>query len=164
MDGFFNNSFFDMPVKKALNEFKRKSDKALQHKFSGQIKGNFLIATKEAALQQVMPEIAQFYDLELTDEKMVSNGNEMVEYDICRHITGIHRSNLIFESVDKRKELESSSEYKKELVQKAINQIKLRRYGSMNFRQHPIIYGESFIFFPVPYYLFVLQECWKFLI
>ena len=80
----------------------------------------------------------------------------MVDYDICRHIVGIHRSKLIFETIDKRKQLEGSSDYQKELVREVINQIKLRRYGSVNFRQHPIMSGESFIFFPVPYYLFVL--------
>lgn len=80
----------------------------------------------------------------------------MVDYDICRHITGIHRSNLIFETTDRRKQLESDADYQKELVRKVINQIKLRRYGSVYFRQHPIMHGESFLFFPVPYYLFVL--------
>lgn len=156
MDKFLDNSFFNMIADKAMNELKRQSDKALQHKFSGQIKGNFLIATKESVLQQISPEIAKYYDLTITDEKIVSNENEMVDYDICRHITGIHRSNLIFETTDKRKRLESDSDYQKELVRKAINQIKLRRYGSVYFRQHPIMHGEKFLFFPVPYYLFVL--------
>lgn len=153
MDDFLNNPVFDIGF---LGDLKRKSNKALQHKFSGQIKGNFLIAEKESVLQQMKDEISKYYDLTITDEKIVSNENEMVDYDICRHITGIHRSVLIFETTDMRKRLESNADYQKELVQKAINQIKLRRYGSMNFRQRPIMPGESFIFFPVPYYLFVL--------
>lgn len=157
MEDFLNNPLLDMQLaKKAFDEFKRKSDKALQHKFSGQIKGNFLIATKENVAQQLATEIAKYYDLTLTDEKLVSNGNEAVDYDICRHITGIHRSNLIFETIDKRKKLEGSADYQKELVRKTINQVKLRGYGSTYFRQHPIMSGESFIFFPVPYCLFVL--------
>ena len=156
MDNFYNNSIFGMESAKVFEDFKRKSDKALQHKFAGQIKGNFLIAIKEVILNQMGSEIANYYDLTMTDEKLVSNGNEMVDYDICRHIVGIHRSKLIFEAIDKRKLLEGSSAYQKELVREVINQIKLRRYGSVNFRQHPIMSGESFIFFPVPYYLFVL--------
>ena len=157
MDDFLNNPLLDMQLaKKAFDEFKRKSDKALQHKFSGQIKGNFLIATKESVVRQLGVEIVKYYDLTLTDEKLVSNGNEAVDYDICRHITGIHRSNLIFKTIDKRKKLEGSADYQKELVRKTINQVKLRGYGSTYFRQHPIMYGESFIFFPVTYYLFVL--------
>lgn len=75
MDDFLNNPLLDMQLaKKAFDEFKRKSDKALQHKFSGQIKGNFLIATKENVAQQLATEIAKYYDLTLTDEKLVSNG------------------------------------------------------------------------------------------
>ena len=153
MDSFLNDSFFDIGF---FSDLKRKSDKALQHKFSGKIKGNFLIVTKEAVLQQIVNEIPKFYDLTITDEKIVSNENEMVDYDICKHITGIHRSNLIFETTDKRKELESNADYQKDLIRKTINQIKLRRYGSVHFRQCPITKGESFLFFPVPYYLFVL--------
>ncbi len=156
MNDFLNNSFFDMIANEALNDLKSKSNKALQHKFSGQIKGNFLIATKASVLRQISTEIAKYYDLTITDEKIISNENEMVDYDVCRHITGIHRSNLIFETTDKRKQLESDIDYKKELVGKAINQIILRRYGSVYFRQRPIMHGESFLFFPVPYYLFVL--------
>lgn len=143
-------------TKKAFDELKRKSDKALQHKFSRRIKGNFLIATKESVMRQLGVEIVKYYDLTLTDEKLVSNGNEAVDYDICRHITGIHRSNLIFETIDKRKQMEGDAEYRKELVRSTINQVKLRSYGSAYFRLHPIMSGESFIFFPVPYYLFVL--------
>lgn len=126
MDGFFDNSIFGMESAKVFEDFKRKSDKALQHKFAGQIKGNFLIAIKKAILKQIMPEIANYYDLTMTDEKLVSNGNEMVDYDICRHIVGIHRSKLIFETIDKRKQLEGSSDYQKELVREVINQIMVR--------------------------------------
>ncbi len=153
---------FDNPLinpeftQKTFEELKHKNDKALQHKFSGQIKGNFLIAIKDIVSNTLLSEIAKYYDLRMTDEKIVSNNLESVDYDICRHIVGIHRSNLLFETIEKRKQLEGDSEYQEKLIQLVISQIKLRQYGSMHFRQHPIMRGDSFIFYPVPYRLFVL--------
>lgn len=45
---FENNMFNPEATKKALDEFKRQSDRSLQHKFGSQIKGNFLISIKTA--------------------------------------------------------------------------------------------------------------------
>lgn len=154
---FENNMFNPEATKKVLDEFKRQSDRSLQHKFGGQIKGNFLISIKDRIMRLLGMEIPNCYDLQITEEKLLDHSIEQVDYDICRHIVGIHRSNLIFETIEKRKQLESNSDYQEQLINKAIAQIKLRRYGSIHFRQHPIMRGESFIFFPVPYYLFVLS-------
>ena len=154
---------FDNPLinteftQKAFEELKHKNDKALQHQFSGQIKGNFLITIKDIVSNRLLSEIANYYDLRITDEKIVSNNLESVDYDICRQIVGIHRSNLLFETTEKRKQLEGDSEYKEKLIKLSISQIQLRQYGSMHFRQHPIMRGDSFIFYPVPYRLFVLS-------
>ena len=107
---FENNMFNPEATKKALDEFKRQSDRFLQHKFGGQIKGNFLISIKDRIMRLLGMEIPNCYDLRITEEKLLDHSIEQVDYDICRHIVGIHRSNLIFETIEKRKQLESSSD------------------------------------------------------
>ena len=77
-------------------------------------------------------------------------------YDICRHIVGLHRSNLVFETEDERIKKESDEEYKNLLINQVIENIKLRDYGSAYFRKQAIVEGESFIFFHIPYNIFVL--------
>ncbi len=155
-DPFGNNLFNPDNAKRALEEMKRQNDKALQHKFSGQIKGNFLTSMKEQVARRLGNDVHKYFDLRMTHENMIDNSYESVDYDICRHLVGIHRSNLIFETTETRKKYESNGDYQDVLISKALEQIKLRRYGSIHLRQHPILRGESFIFFPVPYYLFVL--------
>ena len=117
---FENNMFNPEATKKALDEFKRQSDRSLQHKFGGQIKGNFLISIKDRIMRLLGMEIPNCYDLRITEEKLLDHSIEQVDYDICRHIVGIHRSNLIFETIEKRKQLESSSDYQEQLINKAI--------------------------------------------
>ena len=141
---------------KSLNAFRKEADKSLRRIFSGKIKGNFLTEMKYKVLNLLGKDVYKYYDFSITNEKMVSTGLEMLEFDICRHIVGLHRSNLIFNIEEERLEKEKSSEYKCLLANEVLTNIKLRHYGSVFFRKQAIIKGDEFIFFHTPYNLFVL--------
>lgn len=139
-----------------MNNFVRENDKALRRIFSGKIKGNFLTEMLHKIVAVLGKDIFKLYDYQITNEKMITTGLEHTEYDICRHIVGIHRSNLIFLNEDERLEKERSEKYKQLLIKQVIQDIKLRKYGSVNFRNRPIMKGDDFICFPLPYGLFVV--------
>ncbi len=131
-------------------------DKTLRRIYSGKIKSNFLTEIRIAVLRELGLDIGKYYDLQLTNEKIVSAGMEKPELDICNHIVGLHRANLIFISEEERLEKEKSKEYKNKLVNDVITHIKLRQFGSVFFQKQVIKHGENFNYYPIPYDLFVL--------
>lgn len=135
--------------------FIEESDKALRRIFGKHIKGNFLIEMRHMIVRS-FPQILQYYDLRISLDKTLTGSDTNCEFDICRLIVGCHSSNIIFLSDDERVKLERSDEYKKKLTQQVIQNIKLRYYGSSFFRHKPILNGELFINYNVPYNLFVI--------
>lgn len=130
---------FDMSqFQNSMESFIRENDKSLRSIFSGKIKGTFLTAIKVNVMQMLGPEIFKYYDMQLTNEKLVSTGFEKPDFDICHHIVGIHRSNLIFNTEEERLKKEKSIEYKNALVNDVITNIKLRQYGSVFFQKQVI--------------------------
>jgi len=105
------NMISPLMMKKSMDDFKKQTDTAMKHKFSAQIKGNFLIGIMNAVIQQFGGDLLKYYDFQMTEIKMVDGSYEHADYDICRHIVGIHRANLIFETTEKRKQFEESSTY-----------------------------------------------------
>lgn len=139
-----------------INAYTKDTNRALRNVFKNQIKGNFLIEVLRKVLHTLGPNLFQYFDLQITTEKMVVGATEKIEYEICKHIVGLHRSNLIFKSDDERVKMEKSESYKVKLVNEVIENIKLRSYGSMFFRPHPLTIGDQFIYFHLPYDLFVI--------
>lgn len=108
---------FDMSqFQNSMDSFIRENDKSLRRMFSGKIKGNFLTAIKNSVSCMLGPDIFKYYDMQLTDEKLFSTGFEKPDFDICHHIVGIHRSNLIFNTEEDRLKKEKSEDYKNTLV------------------------------------------------
>ena len=79
-------------------------------------------------------------------------------YDICRLIVGVHRSHSIFLSDDEIRKNERSRRYRQQLVSETIEKIRLRFYGSVYFRKCMLFPGEEFLYYPLPYELFVMSS------
>lgn len=139
-----------------VTSYKKDTYKALRNIFNNQIKGNFLIEIYDRILNELGPSLLQYFDLKITAEKMIAGATEKFEYEICKHIVGLHRSNLIFKTDDERVKLEKNEAYKRQLVNEVTENIKLRRYGSIYFRSYPLTMGDQFIYFHLPYDLFVV--------
>ena len=139
-----------------LDEYKNFADTALKRIFKGEIKESFLIKMKYRVLDLLGTRITDYYNMNMEKENVISGRSENIQYDICRHIVGLHKSNTIFLSDEERSAKEKSEDYQKQLADEVLTNIRLRNYGSCHFRQQSIIQGDQFICYHVPYYLFVM--------
>lgn len=145
-----------MPDLKAVAE---QNNDALKRVFKRRIKGSFLIDIKDQVLKDLsFDNLMKYYDFRCSDERMITGIGEAAEYDICRMIVGIHRSHSIFLSNDEIRKNERSRKYKQQLVSETIEKIKLRFYGSVYFRKNMLFSGEEFLYYPLPYELFVMSS------
>lgn len=143
----------------SFEEMRKENDKALGHLFAGKIKASFLLDIKRRVQEVIVNDIQKYFDFSISTEKFVSGMDDAatIDYEVCKHIVGVHRANLVFLSDEERVSKEKSSEYRKQLAETVAEHIKLRPYASILFRKYPIMQGESFIYFPLPYDLFAIS-------
>lgn len=136
----------------------KQNDKLLKQLFKQRIKGNFLIKIKNQVLKKLgFENLIKYYNFHWSNEILITGISEGAEYDICRMITGIHRSHSIFLSNDERKINEDDENYRQQLISETIEKIKLRSYGSTFYRQKKLFQGEEFLYYPLPYELFAIS-------
>lgn len=138
---------------KVINE---ETNKTLKQLFKGKINGSFLIKIKSSVIIKLGIQFLEYYNFHFDSERIVTGRDETPEYDICRMIVGIHRHHSIFLSKEEIRNNEKSESYQKQIVKETIEKIKLRQYGSAFFRKKQLIIGDEFLYFPVPYELFVM--------
>ncbi len=134
----------------------RQNNRSLKDLFKNDIRGSFLIDIKYRVFNAIAEKFFELYDLRWSDERMVTGVGPEPEYDICKHIVGVHRSNTIFFTAEEKSKIEKDENYKTKLTNQVAEQIFLRGYGSAYFRHKAIMLGERFNYYPVPYKLFVL--------
>ena len=134
----------------------RQNNRSLKDLFKNDIRGSFLIEIKYRVFNAIAEKFFELYDLRWSDERMVTGIGPEPEYDICKHIVGVHKANTIFLTADEKSKIEKDENYKTKLTKQVAEQIFLRGYGSAYFRHKPIVLGERFNYYPVPYELFVL--------
>ncbi len=131
-------------------------DKALAKIFSKRIKESFLREMRHK-VYQYHPDFLMLFDIRFD---MIQNATGTQDnqwgYEVLRNIVGIHRFNTIGKSVEERVAMEKSDSYKKELADAVYEHLKLRNYASPYLRKRQFVEGEEFIYFPVPYKLFVI--------
>ena len=142
--------------KNVVEQIQRKNNRSLKDLFKNDIRGSFLIEMKYRVLNELGESFFTLYDFSWSDEHMVTGNGPEPEYDICKHIVGVHRSNTIFFTPEEKSRIEKDENYKVKLTQQVAEQIFLRNYGSAYFRHKAIMLGERFNYYPVPYKLFVL--------
>ena len=146
-------------MRQELEHARKENEKALCHLFAGQIKANFLLSIKSRVIETIGNDIPKYFDFNASLAKMAMGVDDMLtmDYEICKIIVGIHRSNMVFIDDNTRRIKETNSDYCTQLVDDVIDHIKLRPFASAFFRKMPIIKGESFIYFPLPYDLFAIS-------
>ncbi|MBQ0101348.1 MAG: hypothetical protein KBT31_00945 [Firmicutes bacterium] len=149
---------FHLPpdMKEFCNKICHENDKALRNIFKDEIRGSFLIEMKYRVANAITPLMFELFEMKFTPENSMTGGDDRMEFDICKQIIGVHKSNTIFLSKEERSHLEKSDEYKNKLCEQVLMQVFMRKYGSVFFRQRPIMAGELYIYYPVPYDLFVM--------
>ena len=134
----------------------RETDKALAKTFSNRIKESFLREMRHK-VYQYHPDFLMLFDIrfDMIQNAMGTQDNQW-DYEVLRNIVGIHRFNTIGKSVEERVAMEKSDSYKKELADAVYEHLQLRNYASPYLRKRQFVQGDEFIYFPVPYKLFVL--------
>lgn len=101
--------------------------------------------------------LIKYYDFRWSEERTVIGIGEAAEYDICKMIVGIHKAKSIFLLENEMRRHEKSKRYNQELIAETLEKIKIRLYGSVHFRKKPLFQGEEFLYYPLPYELFVMS-------
>lgn len=146
----FNPTMFD------INAINKETNNTLKQLFQCKINGSFLIKIKSTIMCKLSIQLFEYYCMRFDSERLVTGSNETIEYDICRIIVGIHRHHSIFLTKEEIRSNEKSEAYQKQLIEETIEKIKLRQYGSAFYRKKQLLIGDEFLYFPVPYELFVM--------
>lgn len=151
-----NQMINSMAMKNMIDSIIRENHKNLKKIFSPRIKANFMIEMLYLVMSKFPNPMELFglFDMNFNGVSMVTGDSEAVEYEICRNIVSLHRSNCIFLTDQERIHNENSNEYKDKLANDVIRNLKLRRYSAVFFRKKQLIPGDEFLFFHVPYQLF----------
>ena len=79
-----------------VKEIEKDQNLALRNLFKNEIKPNFLIKIYNKVKEKLGNNLIKYYNLTLTLENSLSGNIDNIEYDICKMIVGIHKSNMIF--------------------------------------------------------------------
>lgn len=153
-----NNSQADdmLSWKQWAEDIQKTKDDGFRELFQDRIRGSFLNGIKKQVLSKVGTEIFRFYDFRWSNENILTGKDDLPEYDICRFIVGIHEAHSIFLLPDEIRKNERDTRYREHLVDEVIEKIRLHRYGSYFFRKRVLIRGREFLYYPIPYELYVL--------
>lgn len=144
-------------MRKISEAINRQHDQVIKQIFRDKIKPGFLINMKYRVLNKAdLTFIQNVFNLNFGPETGVVDSDNAVDYDICRHIVGTHKSNTIFMTPEERSFKEKDEEYKEQLANQVVARLRVRKLGSVFFRNKPLVLGEDYIYYSVPYELFVL--------
>ena len=132
------------------------NNKTIKELFKDKINGSFLIKIKNEVLNKMALDLFNYYPFQYDNKKILTGTDETPEYDICRIIVGVHRHHSIFLSEQEIRENQRNAAYQEQLVNEVIEKIRLRHFGSVFFRRKQLLLGDEFLYFPVPYELFVM--------
>ena len=143
-------------LERMTNEMIRQNNQALKNLFKNEIKESFLIQVLEK-IKKEHPDIANYYRnaFNMNIENILQGSDDRIDYDICCHIVGVHKSNILFLRDDEKGNLQNDNNYRQKLADKVYEHIKLRQYGSSFFRNLSFMAGDKFLFFNLGYDLFV---------
>jgi len=156
MKNILDQAFNRLPLLQNPEALIQQINKELKDHFEKEITPGFLIKIKTLVIEKLGPDYLIYYPLQNNHENVFVLGSDVSpEYDICRHIIGTHRHNSVFLTKDQIRSNEKNPDYQNRLTSEVIEKIKLRNFGSAFFGKKPLFAGDEFIFFPVPYELFV---------
>ena len=142
-----------MKLAKSISDENKKTIKEL---FKDKINVSFLIKIKSEVLNKMALDLINYYPFQFDNKKFLTGPDETPEYDICRIIVGVHRHHSIFLSEQEIRDNQRNATYQEQLVNEVIEKIRLRHFGSVFFRRKQLLLGDEFLYFPVPYELFVM--------
>lgn len=153
MNNLINANFEPLKLAKKIEE---ENNKTIRELFKNKINGSFLIKIKSEVINKMSTDLLNYYRLRSDNQRVITGTDETLEYDICRMIVGVHRHHSVFLSEQEIRENQRSKLYQEKIVDEVIEKIRIRLFGSVFFRRKQLIIGDEFLYFPVPYELFVI--------
>lgn len=146
-----NNEFFKQI------EFQNKE--GIKKLFKDEIKISFLLKMRELIIN-TYKDIYIYYPniLNLSNVDIIRGADNHIDYDLCCHIIGIHKTNILFLSEEEKGKLQNDKNYQKKLCNQVYEHIKLRQFGSTFFREKQLMPSERFLYFTMGYDVFVLSQ------
>lgn len=132
------------------------NDKTFRDLFKGKINGSFLIKIKGEVLRELRADFPKYFPMLFDNANIMAGTVDAAEYDICRMIVGVHRHYSIFLSDEEIRNNQRDKKYQDRIVNEVVEKIRFRQYGSVFFRRKQLLSGDEFLYFPVPYELFVM--------
>ena len=150
-EGMFN-------IQNQMKKFNKENNKALRNLFRNDIKGNFLIKILEK-IRLNYSDVYKYYEnpLNVNIENILQGMDDKIDYDVCCHIVGIHKSNTLFLSDEQKIKLQNDLNYQNKLCKQVYEHIQLRPYGSSFFRNKQFIIGDKFLYLTMGYDMFVVS-------
>lgn len=149
---------FWVSMHKGEDEIDRDRNKVIRKIFAGKINANFLIEMLYLVKKIIGPkDLEELFGMSLDIDQLIIGQTESPDYEICRNIVSIHRSNCAFDTDEQRWKKEQDDGYKKKLAQQVLDNLRLRWHAAVFFRRNQFILGDEFLFFPVPYKLFAIS-------
>lgn len=145
---------------KAFNEQMKQINeviiKSIRNIFKNEIKETFLLKIFNM-IKEKYPNLYNYYSdiLNFNFENILQGPNNSMDYDICCHIVGIHKSNMLFLSENEKGEMQKDIKYKEKLCEQVYKNISLRQFGSSFFRKKSLIKDDRFLYFRMGYNMFV---------
>ena len=148
---FFNDQLF--------GQIEEETVKAIKEVFGNRIKQSFIIQMRSKVKKIMGNELFQcFRNMYKFDGETILKGNQdlYVDYELCRNIVGIHRTNTIFMDENQRAKLQSDSNYRKKLAEEVCAHMRLRPFVGYYTRLNQFFLGDEFLFFSIPYKIFAI--------
>lgn len=132
-----NNLLIPNFAKKEMVKIRKENNEALKKIFSGKIKQSFLIKVLNYIQNEIRyyGEIIKYYRFDFSVEAIMKGDTTTIDYDICRHIVGCHRENMIFVPKSERTALQNNQQYIDSLAQQVVRDIEFRAYGDIFLRK-----------------------------
>lgn len=125
--------------------------------FADKVKFSFLWKMMGRTIEALGTDFLTLFDYSIAPERIISGDTPAAQYEICKTIIGIHHSNSIFLSDEQIAKNEQDEEYQQALLKEVTLHLAFRGDSAEYFKKKQFwIGGDEFIFFPVPYKLFVL--------
>lgn len=140
----------------SFNEKQSKLNKELNIIFKDQIDTSFMVEIMYFVLEYCDDVVKNIKNLDNMKNSIAGKSHNLY-YIICEHIVGIHESKTINLPAEDRKKLEQEEKYRSEIVDDLRKEIKLRFNIDYFIRNVMPLKGPRFLFYPIVYYLTVLD-------
>lgn len=165
MNNFFGNNYGELKLlvekelKKMFELQEENNIERLKIVFKDKIKISFMlnVLNKIKTMTNNFTNIFKYYpELQIQDDISLHYGLEAINIDICNHITGVHTFNMLLVEEHERGTKQKNQKYIDDVADTVLEQIKIRRLGSMLFRKLKVFGIEDYLYYPPVYNLHVL--------